>query len=330
MKIHRGSFDSIGTLEGAHAVSLGTFDGVHRGHQAILRELRLVAARRELAGAAVVTFGQHPREVVSARGAPPTITDLDERISLIEACGIDELVVLDFDAALAAVEYDAFVRDLLVRRLCMTHFVLGHDVHFGRGRGGNAASVVDLGEEIGFNVSQVASVRDEGEAISSTRIRAALANGDFDAAVRWSGHPFPVSGTVQRGRELGRTLGFPTANLEMPAGKVSLSTGVYAGWARVRGEWLPVVANLGRAPTVSDSGELRLEVHILDGEYELYGQRLEVALGTRVRAERKFASKEELMAAISEDCGTARAWIETAPEEALPGRLARLGGPALA
>ena len=167
MKVHRGSFHSVGALEGAHAVSIGTFDGVHRGHQAILRELRLVAARRELAGAVVVTFGQHPREVVSERGAPPSITDLEERISLIAACGIDALVVLDFDAALAAVEYDDFVRDLLVERLGMTHFVLGHDVHFGRDRRGNAASVVDLGEDMGFNVSQVASVRDTGEAISS-------------------------------------------------------------------------------------------------------------------------------------------------------------------
>lgn len=330
MKVHRGSFDSIGALEGAHAVSLGTFDGVHRGHQAILRELRLVAARRELSGAVVVTFGQHPREVVSDRGAPPTITNLEERISLIAACGIDELVVLDFDAALAAIEYDAFVRDLLVQRLRMAHFVLGHDVHFGRGRGGNAASVVDLGEEIGFNVSQVASVRDADQAISSTRIRAALAGGDFDAAVRWSGHPIPISGTVQRGRELGRQLGFPTANIALPEGKVVLATGVYVGWARIGQAWLPAVSNLGRAPTVSEQGELRLEVHVLDGAHDLYGERLEVALGTRLRGERKFTSKDELKAAIADDCARARSWIDIAPEEARPGRLSHLGGPAAA
>jgi riboflavin kinase/FMN adenylyltransferase len=329
MKIHRGAFGAIGRLDGKHAVSLGTFDGVHRGHQAILRELRLVAARRELSGAVVVTFGQHPRGVIS-RQAPPSITDLDERIALIRACGVDELVVLDFDAGLAAVEYDAFVRDLLVDRLGMAHFVLGHDVHFGRDRRGNAASVVDLGEAMGFNVSQVASVRDGGEAISSTRIRAALASGEFDDAVLWSGHPLPVSGTVGRGRELGRQLGFPTANLPVPPRKVPLARGVYAGWARPHEDWVPAVANLGLAPTVSEAGELRLEVHLLEGSYDLYGRRLEVALGTRLRAELKFASKDELMAAIREDCARARAWVASAPDRARPGRLARLGGPGAA
>lgn len=326
MRIHRGSFGQVGALDGAHAVSLGTFDGVHRGHQAILREVRLVAARRELSGAVVVTFGEHPRKVVSNQ-APPSITDLEERISLIGACGVDELVVLDFDAGLAAVEYDAFVRELLVARLGMAHFVLGHDVHFGRDRRGNAASVVDLGDEMGFNVSQVASVRDGDAAISSTRIREALVSGEIDAAVRWSGHPIPVSGLVERGRELGRELGFPTANLRIPPGKVVFANGVYAGWARFgESDWLPAVANLGHAPTVSAAGDLRLEVHLLQGSHELYGMRLEVALGTRLRAEQKFGSRSELMDAIAADCARAQDWVRQAPDRALPSRLTCLAG----
>ena len=199
-------------------------------------------------------------------------------------------------------------------------------MHFGRDRRGNAASVVDLGEEMGFNVSQVASVRDTGEAISSTRIREALAAGDLDAAVRWSGHPIWVSGTVERGRELGRQLGFPTANLTVPPGKVSFAPGVYAGWARAGDDWLPSVANLGYAPTVADGRDLRLEVHLLDGDHDLYGRRLEVALGTRLRAEQKFSSEDELVAAIEGDCARARAWVDAAPETAHPGRLAHLSG----
>ena len=327
MRVHHGTFDSVGPLEGAHAVSLGTFDGVHRGHQAILRELRLGATRRELTGAVVVTFGLHPREVVSERGAPPSITDLDERIALIDAAGADDLVVLEFDEALSRVEYDRFVRELLVDRLGMRHFVLGHDVHFGRGRAGNARSVAELGESVGFNVSQVASVRDGDIAISSTAIREALAVGNMADAVRWSGHPVPFSGQVERGRELGRQLGFPTANLPVPPGKVPLARGVYAGWARIQDEWRAAVCNLGRAPTVVEGGPLRLEVHVLDGNPELYGHRLEVALGTMLRPETKFSSEAELRVAIGSDCEAARDWVASAPPWARPERLADLRRP---
>lgn len=327
MRIHRGSFRTIEPIAGARAISLGTFDGVHRGHQAILREVCAVASRAELAGALVVTFGRHPRDVLSERGAPPSITDLEERIELIGAMGVDDLVVLDFDEALSRVEYDEFVLDLLVRRLGMAHFVLGHDVHFGRGRRGNAISVAALAEATGFNLSQVASVRDGEVAISSTRIRQALAAGEMADAVRWAGHPIPYGGVVERGREIGRTLGFPTANLSLPAEKVVPARGVYAGWARHATAWVPAVANLGVAPTVSSSGPLRLEVHLLEGEPDLYGARLELALGTRLRAEQKFGSRDELVEAIREDCRQARTWVARAPGEAHPSRLADLRGP---
>jgi riboflavin kinase/FMN adenylyltransferase len=327
MRIHRGSFDSISAVSGRHAVSLGTFDGVHRGHQAILRELREVASRSDLAGAIAVTFGFHPRSITSDRGAPPSITNLEERIGLLAATAIDDLVVLDFDEALSRMEYDVFVRDLLVRRLGMTHFVLGHDVHFGRERRGNAISVAALGEAIGFNVSQVASVRDADLAISSTRIREALLAGDLDDAVRWAGHPIPFAGVVQRGRELGRQLGFPTANLMVPSDNIALARGVYVGWALQAKTWIPMVANLGRAPSVDPGGPLRLEAHLLDTRVELYGQHLELALGTRLRPELKFSSKEELSEAIAEDCARARAWIAEAPPFAVPGRLTNLTEP---
>jgi riboflavin kinase/FMN adenylyltransferase len=326
MRIHRGSFDSISPIAGRHAVSLGTFDGVHRGHQAILRELREVASRSDLAGAIAVTFGFHPRSVISERGAPPSITNLEERIGLLAATGIDDLVVLDFDEALSRVEYDVFIGDLLVSRLGMTHFVLGHDVHFGRERRGNAISIAAFGEAIGFNVSQVASVRDSDLAISSTRIREALAAGDMDDAVRWAGHPIPFAGVVQRGRELGRELGFPTANLPVPPDKIALAQGVYAGWARQGDEWIPTVANLGRAPTFGSGGALRLEAHLLDTQIELYGQRLELALGTRLRPETKFSSREELSEAIAADCRRARVWVTNAPPFAAPDRLTDLTG----
>jgi riboflavin kinase/FMN adenylyltransferase len=324
MRVQHGSLGSIEAVEGPRAVSLGTFDGVHRGHQAILRELRQVASRSELTGSVVVTFGVHPRAVLEAGGAPPALTDLDERVSLIGATGIEEIVVLEFDEELAATEYDEFVDRLLVDRLKMAHFVLGHDVHFGRGRRGNSVTVGDLAEARGFNLSQVASVRDGDLAISSTGIRQALVDGDFDRAVRWSGHPFPLAGSVVRGRELGRELGFATANLEFPPGKVPLARGVYAGWARLDDGWSATVVNIGVAPTVSSDGPMRIEAHVLGRDVDLYGQRLELALSLRLREERKFSSKAELKAAIGADVEAAGKGLETAPDWSRPERLEAL------
>ena len=180
---------------------------------------------------------------------------------------------------------------------------------------------------MGFNVSQVASVRDRGLAISSTRIREALVAGELDDAVRWAGHPIPFSGVVERGRELGRQFGFPTANLPVPPDKIVLAHGVYAGWARQGERWVPTVANLGHAPTVGPGGPLRLEAHLLDVDVELYGERLELALGTRLRLEKKFSSESELVEAIAGDCARARAWTADAPEFADPARLADLTTP---
>ena len=149
----------------------------------------------------------------------------------------------------------------------------------------------------------------------------------MDDAVRWAGHPIPFSGTVQRGRELGRQLGYPTANLPVPPDKVALARGVYAGWARHRNGWVPMVANLGRAPTVGPGGPLLLEAHLLDFDAELYGEQLQLALGTRLRPEKRFSSQDELAAAISVDCARARAWTAAAPDFADPARLADLASP---
>ena len=163
--------------------------------------------------------------------------------------------------------------------------------------------------------------------ISSTRIREALSTGETDDAVRWAGHPIPFAGVVQRGRKLGRQIGFPTANLPVPPDKIVLAPGVYAGWARQDDEWVPMVANLGHAPTVSEGGPLRLEAHLLNARVDLYGQHLELALGTRLRPEVKFSSKEELTRAIAEDCARALAWVADAPRFAVPGRLGDLTEP---
>ncbi len=329
MEILRGRYDEIQALPGRRVLTLGTFDGVHRGHQAIIAEVRSAARRRAETEAAAVTFATHPRAVLTPERSPRLLTTLEERLELLAATGLDRVVVLDFDARLAAIEHERFLAELLVDRLHMDHFVLGHDVHFGRGRGGNVVTVAEAADRLGFTLSQVPSLRDAGAPISSTRIRDLLAAGETALAVRLLGHPFPLRGRVQEGRRLGRRLGFPTANLCIDApGKILPAEGVYAGWARWEGRaWVPAVANLGRAPTVAPGGPLRLEVHLPGRTVDLYQREVQVALGERLRGEETFPSLEALQARIQADLAAARRWIASAPPEARPARLENLRGP---
>lgn len=331
MRILRTTHHELPFLGGRRALTLGTFDGVHRGHQAVLAELRRAGTASGLEGACAVTFGPHPREVLTPGEVPALLNSRADRESMLAAAGIDLLVVLDFTPELASLDHEEFVRDLLLERLGLAHFVLGHDVHFGRGRGGNARTVADLGDRAGFVVSQVPSVVVNGEVVSSTRIRAALVDGDLDLAVDLLGHPHLLSGAVVRGRQLGRTLGFPTANLELPARRVLPALGVYAGWARwERSGWQPAVLNIGRAPTVVAEGRPRVEVHVLDQDVDLYERHLEVALAARLRPETAFESLQSLREAIARDVESGRKALAGVRPEARPERLDDLTGPGLA
>jgi riboflavin kinase/FMN adenylyltransferase len=325
VKILRGPYDTLAVAPAAEtwAVTLGTLDGVHRGHQAILRTLTQIAARPGFDGACAVTFGRHPRTLLDPASAPDRLSSDGEREALLRACGVDRLVVLDFDERLAGLAYDDFVHEVLRRRLGMGHFVLGHDVHFGRGRGGNLATVTALAAREDFRVDQVESIEHAGESISSTRIRRALADGEMDEVLAMLGHPYPVWGTVERGRQLGRTLGFPTANLvpEHPR-KLLPPRGVYAGWARTVDEsWMEAVVNIGTAPTVTDRGPLRIEAHVLDRDLDLYDRRMEVAVARRLRSERRYEGLEALRDAIVGDVARARQALAATPDFARPERL---------
>jgi len=317
MRVIEGRHQDLPTLAGRWALTLGTFDGVHRGHQAIVAEGQAVAQSHGFDGAAAVSFLYHPRSILDGQRRPRILTTLRERTQLLASTGLDLLVLLQFDESLAALEYDVFVREILRDRLGLAHFVLGHDVHFGRGRRGNVNSVTELAEAEGFGVSQVASVRAGGEPISSTRIRDRVAAGDLGAAVRLLGHPFPLSGMVVEGRRIGRTLGFPTANLEVAdAAKLLPAHGVYAAWAGWDAQegWRQAVVNIGIAPTVSATGMVRVEAHVLDGSWDLYGRGLQLALVAQVRAEARFAGPEELRAQIGRDVAEARTLLTPAAE----------------
>lgn len=316
MEILSGAWRHIEPVDGPCAVTLGTFDGVHRGHQAILDDAMAHARSRGWPAAVAVTFASHPRSVLRGQKAPRILTVAEEKYWLLSATGLDRLVVLDFDEDLASLAYDAFVQEVLCARLGMAHFVLGHDVHFGRGRAGNVSTVADLAEAEGFSFSQVASVRHGSEPISSTRIRDCVETGDLEGAVAMLGHAFPILGTVGVGRGDGHRLGFPTANLDLPSDtKLLPRQGVYGGWASVEGleGWHRAAVNLGTAPTLTSSGEVRVEVHLLDVEAKLRGRGLLIGLEFRIRDEIRFDGIEGLIRQIRADVAQVRERLRRPP-----------------
>lgn len=309
--ITRQTTDPLRPLEGRDAVvSIGVFDGVHLGHQAILAANRAEAATRGAVSTAV-TFGDHPKALLLGR-APRTLTTLEHRLRHFERLGIEHAVVLEFNDQLRQTEARTFVEDLLVRGLHATAFVLGFDSKFGRDRAGDAALIRSLGHP----VQVVPKVELGQRAVSSTAIREAVELGDLDGAARMLGRPVSVYGRVVHGDALGRQLGFPTANLDL-AHELSPPPGVYACRAEIdplertdaRPEALPAVANIGYRPTVT--GERperpRVEAHLLEGGQDLYGRHLELAFVAKLRDEQRFEGIEELKAQIARDCAAARA-----------------------
>ena len=289
-------------------VTLGTFDGLHRGHQAVLAEVKERARAKRLASV-LVTFDPHPLAVVNPAAAPKLLTLPDEKRELVAAQGIEQFVVLPFTPAVAQLDAEAFVR-----RLCdeyaMRELVMGYDHGFGRGRAGDVELVQRLGSSEQFGVSVVAAVRDDGQPISSTLIRTALAHGDLDSAARWLGRPYAIRGTVVRGAGRGRTIGVPTLNLESPnPSKLLPPDGVYAARVVLQdGRTFGGMMNQGPRPTFGEDARA-LEVHLFDFDEELYGRHLRVCFLEKLRDEEKYAGLDELKAAIARDVKRAREYF---------------------
>ena len=296
-------------------VTVGTFDGVHRGHQAVLDEV-VRRGRDEGLGSVAVTFDPHPLAVVNPAAAPRLLTLPDEQRELITARGIDRMVVMAFTPALAQLDAEAFVR-----RLCEEHrmrqLVMGYDHGFGRGRAGDIDQVRRLGAALGFTVDVVDAVRDQGQPISSTLIRTALAQGDLDAAARWLGRRYSIQGPVVRGAGRGRTIGIPTINLApSDARKLLPPDGVYAVRVRIRDSGSRIrnpdsrilggMMNQGARPTFGDPVRT-LEVHLFDFDAELYGQTVTVEWVRRLRDVQAFPSRDALVAQLARDREAARA-----------------------
>ena len=291
-------------------VALGNFDGVHKGHQAVLG---IAGAQARDFGAAlgVLTFEPHPRSFFNPGEAPFRLTPWRAKLRQLEAVGVDVIYQLRFDKALSQVTADAFVRDMLARDLGARAIVVGEDFCFGQGRQGDGALLQRLGGELGFEVTLVAPAGDDA-VYSSSRVRRLLRTGDAAGAAALLGRPWEIEGRVIKGDQRGRTIGFATANLTL-GDSLRPAYGVYAVRAGLDdGTWHDGVANLGVRPTVDGTREM-LEVHVLDGAPDLYGRRLRVRLIDFVRPEQRFDGLEALKAQIGRDCGAAREALKATP-----------------
>ena len=290
------------------AVTIGAFDGVHLGHQAVLGHLCDQAETMSIP-TTVVTFEPLPREYLKPLEAPPRITTLRDKWPLLADCQIDRVLCLPFNDALRSLSARDFVERIFVDGLGVRYLAFGDDFRFGNRREGDLEYVRALADEFGYAVAPTPTLELAGERVSSTRIRAALAAADFHQAGALLGREFEMAGRVLHGRKLGRELGTPTANIALHRIRSPLQ-GVFA--VRVWGgglEAAPGVANVGVKPTVSDSLEATLEVHVLEGSPELYGRRLTVRFLHKLREEQKFPSLDALKKGIAADKVAARDWL---------------------
>ncbi|MFT0137804.1 bifunctional riboflavin kinase/FAD synthetase [Alcanivoracaceae bacterium MT1] len=298
MRLIRG----VHNLRPAHrgcVATIGNFDGVHRGHQRILDKV-VAEARARGALATVMLFEPQPQEFFLGDQAPARLMNLRDKLITLARYGVDQVLCVRFNDAFRNLEAEQFVRDILVDGLAVEYLVVGDDFRFGRGRVGDFAYLEQAGERFGFEVCDTATCQMTGERVSSTRVRSALAAGDFALVEQLLGRPYDISGRVRHGDKIGRTLQLPTVNLALKR-QVPPVQGIYAVTVDGAGlEDQPGAANVGTRPTVNGV-ENRLEVHLLDFQGDLYGAHLTVHFHHFVRPEEKFASLDELKAAIQRD-----------------------------
>ena len=312
MKLIRGLHNLSESSLSQSAVTIGAFDGVHRGHQEVLAHLKREADARNLA-TTVITFEPLPGEFLFPDRAPPRLMTFREKFTALADQGIDNLLCLRFNNCLRTMSPRVFVEDIFVKGLNARYIAFGDDFRFGKDREGDLGFTQSLAQEFDYEVVPTSTFDLAGERVSSTRIRKTLLDADFSKAADLLGKPFKLSGKVLKGKQLGRTIGSPTANIALKRVKSPLH-GVYA--VRVSGGGLSSaagVANVGVRPTVNDGTLANLEVHLFDFDGDLYGERLSVEFMTKLRDEKKFESLDALKAAIAADQQAARAWHASHP-----------------
>ena len=295
-------------------LTIGNFDGVHRGHQALLQQLQARASGLGVP-ATVMTFEPHPREYFAPDRAPTRLASLREKLLLLASNGVDAVHIVRFNAQLASLSAERFVEDMLVRGLDVRHLIIGDDFCFGAGRRGNFAFLQQAAKTHGFGLEAMDTVELDAGRVSSSAIRESLAAGDMPQAGHYLGRPYSIAGRVSRGQRLGRTLGFPTANIMLKHRKPPLS-GVFAVCIEgLQAGLIEGVANVGVRPTVGDTPRPILETHVFDWNGDCYGAHLRIHFMHKLRDEMRFESIDALSRQIGKDIQQARDWFATNPIE---------------
>ena len=299
---------SIAPGAAPQALTIGNFDGVHRGHQAMLERTVARALALQLPSC-VLTFEPHPREFFSPATAPSRLTRLRDKLELMAAAGVERVHVARFDARLAALAAERFVEDVVARGLRAAWLLVGRDFRFGARRSGDFALLERLAGRHGYALEAMPEVSLQGERVSSSAVRAALAGGDLAAAERLLGRPYTMSGRVAHGEKVGRELGFPTANLVLR--RQPPLAGIFVVECKIEGEaqWRPAVASVGRRPTINPTAAPLLEAHLLDYAGDLYRRHLQVKFLAKLREEQKYDGVAALRAAIARDAAQAKSYF---------------------
>lgn len=282
-------------------LTLGTFDGIHPGHQRIIERVVSEAAKSD-SRSLLITFDPHPRTIVSNSGEIKLLSTLQEKIEIIRGLGIQNMLVIEFTKKFSQISSEEFVKKYIVDLIGVKEIVIGHDHHFGKGRGGDEMTLKEMGKEYGFKVSTVEAVAQNGIVVSSTKIRNAVVSGDIKLANSFLNRYYSFSGTVVKGDQRGRLLGFPTANIDIvDRNKLLPALGIYAVEFILNGQKYSGVMSIGKRPTFYNEGAITTEVYILDFDEEIYGSFVTVNTVARIRGEEKFSSAEELIKQMKKD-----------------------------
>ncbi len=303
MSVIRG-LENVSRQSNCRAVAIGVFDGVHWGHKAIFERLKSDAAELGVEALAL-TFEKHPSELLAPNRAPLYINTLDQRVELMQAAGVDSIVVADFSPVLAGLGKEKFILDVLKDRLQARQVVVGSNFRFGKDREGDIRYLLEAGAPLGIKTTVVPSVIINGAPVSSTRVRALIERGDVEAASKLLGRRFALRGVVEFGRQIGRQLGFPTANIRTEPRQLVPSRGVYAVESTIEKTTYTGVCNIGNRPTFG-SGNMTIEVHLSGFEGNIYGKRLDVVFCRKLRDEMTFQSPEHLIEQIKRDLECAK------------------------
>lgn len=289
-------------------LTIGTFDGVHIGHQRIIQRLNEIK-NGDVERSMILTFYPHPRRVLDQSNDIKMLTTMDEKIQLLEKFGLNDLIIEPFTKEFSRLSALDFVRDILVNQLHIKQLVIGYDHHFGKNREGNFDQLTEFGELYGFSVEKISAQEIESVSVSSTKIRKAIEAGDMSTANKYLGYHYLLTGEIIKGQGIGRKIKFPTVNLNIAEDfKLIPKKGVYIVRANFNSAYNFGIMNIGFRPTVGGSGQT-IEIHLLDFNEDLYGNKMQIEVLTRLRDEKKFESLDDLASQISKDEASARKWL---------------------